>query len=234
MPDETERALQLAGLISTLFKIKGVALVVTNQLAFDGYVNTVSEKPEVDLAAFAGELAPRTVLEIMRGTLRASGSLHRWNVAGITVRFHNDAVIASRELCRDFTTNLGVIKLVPVEEITADYILAAVHPEPDPDAHARAHLLLVSGLADVFHMDWATLHALCHRPNYRVGEELAQMRLAAKKDVDAMGMARDHVGETSKLPTITVPTPQAASSAQAVAQDETPSAMPLESGLEPA
>ena len=44
VPDETERALQLAGLISTLFKIKGVILVVTNQLAFDGYVNTISEK----------------------------------------------------------------------------------------------------------------------------------------------------------------------------------------------
>jgi hypothetical protein len=33
MANGTERALQLAGLISTLFKIKGVMLVVTNQLA---------------------------------------------------------------------------------------------------------------------------------------------------------------------------------------------------------
>jgi len=205
MEKGTERALQLAGLISTLFKIKGVILVVTNQLAFDGYANTESEKPEVELAAFAGELAPRVILEIMRGQLYGRGSLYHWTVAGIPVRFQNDTVIAHRELCRDFTTNHGVIKLLPVEEITADCILAAVHPEPDAEAEARARLLLVNGLAETFQMDWAALHSLCHRPEYRVGEELAQIRLAAKKEVDAMGRARDHIGETSVLPKVEAP-----------------------------
>jgi hypothetical protein len=202
MEDRTERALQLAGLISTLFKIKGVVLVATNQLAFDSYANTESENPEVTLAAFAGDLAPRVVLEIMRGQLRAGGSIHRWTVAEIPVRFQNDTVIVHRELCRDFTTDHGVLKLLPVEEITADCILAAVHPEPDAGAQARARQLLVNGLAEGFQMDWTVLHALCHRPNYRVGEELAQMRLAAKKKVDAMGTGRDHIGETSVLPSI--------------------------------
>jgi hypothetical protein len=200
--DGTERALQLAGLISTLFKIKGVILVVTNQLAFDGYANTASEKPEVELAAFAGTLAPRTILEIMRGQLYARGSLYHWTVAGIPVRLHNDTVIVHRDLCRDFTTNHGVVKLLPVEEITADCILAAVHPEPDPEAQTRAHLLLTNGLAETFHMNWTVLHNLCHRPDYRVGEELARMRLAAKKAVDASGTARDHIGETSALPSV--------------------------------
>ena len=49
-------------------------------------------------------------------------------------------------------------------------------------------------------MDWAVLQGLCDRREYRVGEELAQMRLAAKKDVDAMGAARDPVGEAPKVP----------------------------------
>jgi len=202
MEDGTERALQLAGLISTLFKIKGVVLVVTHQLAFDGYADTASEKPEVDLAAFAGDLAPRTILEIMRGQLSGEGSLYHWTVAGIPVRFQNDTVIVYRELCRDFTTDLGVVKLLPVEEITADCILTAVHPEPDPEAQARAQLLLVNGLAEVFEMNWTVLYDLCHRPGYRVGEELAQMRLAAKKEVDATGAGRDHIGETSVLPRV--------------------------------
>jgi len=198
----TERALQLAGLISTLFKIKGVILVVTNQLACDSYANNASENPELEMAAFAGSPAPRTILEIMRGQLHAAGSAYRWTVAGIPVRFHDDTVIVHRELCRDFTTDHGVIKLVPVEEITADWILAAVHPEPDAEAHARAHQLLVNGLIETFDMNWAVLHSLCHRPDYRVGEELARMRLAAKRDVDARGTARDHIGETSGLPKV--------------------------------
>jgi hypothetical protein len=204
MDDRAERALQLAGLVSTLFKIKGVVLVATHQLAFDSYANTESENPEVTLAAFAGDLAPRAILEIMRGQLHAGGSIYHWTAAGIPVRFQNDTVIVHRDLCRDFTTDHGVLKLLPVEEITADYILAAVHPEPDAEAQARARQLLINGLAEVFHMDWAVLHALCHRPGYRVGEELAQMRLAAKKEVDAMGAGRDHIGETSVLPSIKV------------------------------
>ncbi len=202
MDDQAERALQLAGLISTLFKIKGVVLVATHQLAFDSYADTASEFPEVELAAFAGSLAPRTILDIMRGQLYAQGSLYHWTVAEIPIRFHHDTVILHRELCRDFTTDHGVVKLVPVEEITANWILASVHPEPDPNAQARAQRLLVYGLNEAFDMNWTVLHSLCHRPEYRVGEELASMRREAKREVDKMGTERDHIGETSVLPKI--------------------------------
>jgi hypothetical protein len=201
--DGTERALQLGGLISTLFKIKGVALIVTHDLAFDAYADTVSEYPELDLAAFAGDLTPRIILEIMRGQVEGSGSLYRWVVAGIPVRFQKDVTVAKRELCREITTDHGVIKLVPVEEITADYILAAVYPEPNMEAYERAHHLLVNGLSDSFEMNWAVLQELCHRPEYRVGDDLAQMRVAAKQEVDALGTGRDHVGDTKPLPKIT-------------------------------
>ena len=234
MANGTEQALQLAGLISTLFKIKGVLLVVTNRLAFDSYANTESEKPEVELAAFAGKLAPRTILEVMRGQLFGMGSLYHWTVAGIPVRLHDDAVIARRELCRDFTTDHGVVKLLPVEEITADCILAAVHPAPDPEAQTRAHRLLVNALAETFQMDWAVLQSLCDRPDYRVGEELARMRRAAKKDVDAMGAARDHIGETSVLPKVEAApregAPPATSTPSPSASDEGIDTIPLGSG----
>jgi hypothetical protein len=226
--DGTERALQVAGLISTLFKIKGVILVVADRLAFDSYADTDSENPELELAAFAGDLAPRTILEIMRGQLYASGSLYHWTVAGIPVRFQNDTIIVHRELCRDFTTDHGVIKLVPVEEITADCILAAAYPEPNPEAHARARLLLINGLTDAFQMNWTVLHALCHRPEYRVGEELAQMRLAAKKDVDATGTAADQVGDTSTLPRVEAPPHETAPTPSA--SEEAVDTIPLGSG----
>ncbi len=207
MEDGTERALQLAGLISTLFKIKGVALLVTGQLAFDSYANTSSEYPELELAVFAGELAPRAILEIMRGQLYAEGSLYHWMAAGIPVKFHHHTSLTHRELCREFTTQHGVVKLLPVEEITADYILCAVHPEPDQAAEARALLLLTNALSETFLMDWPALHALCHRPDYRVGEELARLRIAAKKEVDALGTERDHIGETSVLPKVVAAPP---------------------------
>ncbi len=48
---------------------------------------------------------------------------------------------------------------------------------------------------EAFQMDWAVLQALCDHPDYRAGEELAKMRAAAKKDIDAMGIAPDRVGQ---------------------------------------
>jgi hypothetical protein len=220
--DGTERALQLAGLISTLFKLKGVVLVVTGQLAFDSYANTSSTYPEVELAPFAGDLAPRTVLEIMRAQVYGTGTLYQWTVAGIPVRFQHETVIANREMCREFTTDHGVVKLLPVEEIAADCILASVYPELNSTEYDRAHQLLLNGLSDVFHMDWTALHGLCHRPDYRVGEQLAQMRLEAKREADAAGRSRDHIGETSMLPSIVAPAEGAAPSAP-VSDDAGPS-----------
>ena len=200
MPLGTERALQMAALVSTLFKINGVVLVATGQLAFHAYADTRYENPEINLAPISGNLPPRIILEIMRGQLYAKGSTYDWVVAGIQVRFHENIRIVHRELCRDFTTRHGIVKLVPVEEITADYILASVYPAHDVPAQTRAHRLLFNGLSETFEMNWPILSELCHRPEYRVGDELALMRVEAKKDVDAQGKGRDHVGAVLSPP----------------------------------
>jgi hypothetical protein len=202
VPLGTERALQLAGLVSTLFKIKGVGLIALRHLAFHSYADTQYAHPEVELAPVSGPLPLRTVLDVMRGQLRAKGSTYHWTLAGMPVRFHDSVNILHKELCRDITTNLGVIKLVPAEEITAAYILASVYPQPDAGAHVRAHRMLFMGLSEAFEMNWQVLHAICHRPEYRIGDELAQMRMEAKRDVDAQGRGRDHVGDSSRLPSL--------------------------------
>jgi hypothetical protein len=197
--DLTERAFQMAGLISTLFKIKGVVLIVTGQPAFEIYANATSDHPAVELALFSGQPTPRIVLDVMRGQLRAKGGLGRWRIAGIPVRLLGATKIVYPDLCRDFTTDHGVVKLVPAEELTVECILAAGHPEPDFEAQTRARLLLINALTEAFQMDWATLQTLCNHPDYRVGEDLAKMRAAAKKDVDAMGSHRDDISHPGTL-----------------------------------
>jgi hypothetical protein len=192
--DGTERAFQMAGLISTLFKIKGVVLVVTGQPAFDIYANAAANDPVVELAYFSGHPAPRIVLEVMRGQLRGKGAHGQWNVAGIPIRLLGPPALARPDLCRDFSTDHGVVKLIPAEELAVECILAAVHPEPDTEAQTRARLLLINALSEAFQMDWATLQTLCDHPDHRLGEELARLRAAAKKDVDAMGSNPDQIG----------------------------------------
>ena len=205
--NRTERALELAGLLSTLFKLRGVSLIVSGDMAFRSYANTNSPDPELELSSFAGNLSPRLLQEIMGGQLGAKGAINRWTVAGIYVRFQGQAVIARRDLCRDFASDHGVIKLWPAEEITAERILAAIYPGPNPRAHDEALTLLTNALAEAFRMDWIALRSLCHQPDFLVGEELTQLRIQAKQEADALGLLPDAIGaipaeslQTSQLP----------------------------------
>jgi hypothetical protein len=195
LTDATERALELAGLISTLFKLKGVVLVVTGELAYASYADAPATEVELELAPISGHLAPRVAQEIMGGQLEGEGAIGRWIVAGVPVRLHNAFELALPELCRDFNTEHGVVKLIPAEELTAERILASVYPVANPAAHREAITLLINGLAEAFRMDWIALRKVCHHPDYRVGEELAQLRVEAKQRADMLGLMPDPYGE---------------------------------------
>ncbi len=192
--DPTERALELAGLLSTLFKLRDVALVVTGELAYNSYADTPATAPELELAAFAGKLTPRLLQDVMVGQLRAAGSVSRWSLLGIPIRFHFESGLILRNLCRDFQTKHGTVKLWPAEELTAERVLAAVFPSSNPVARGEALTLLTQGLVDAFQMNWIALRELCHRPEYRVGEELSVLRMEAKQEADARGLSTDPVG----------------------------------------
>ncbi len=198
--DRTERALEVAGLISTLFKLRGVILVVTGELAYASYADVPAKYPELELAPLSGKLAPRLAQEIMSGQLGGEGAIGRWVIADIPVRLYNEFNLAMRELCRDFNTDHGVVKLIPAEEITAERILASVYPSSNPIAHREAIQLLINGLTDAFRMDWIALRKICYLPEYRVGEELAQFRTEAKQRADTLGLTVDpSTGQTGSL-----------------------------------
>jgi hypothetical protein len=211
--DKTERAFQLAGLISTLFKIKGVILVVTGRLAFDLYANAASKNPELELSPLNVKLTTRLVQEVMAGQLHARGLATHWTLAGISVEFQSEVITGLRGACRDFMTEHGVAKLLPAEELTAERIVASVYPAADTEAQTQVRLLLINALTRAFQMDWAVLQTLCHLPEYRVGEELSRMRAEAKRDVDSIGVESDPMEQLSE--------PTAQAPAEAVVPDET-------------
>jgi hypothetical protein len=204
MEDQTERALELAGLISTLFKLHDVTLIVTGELAYSSYADITSDEPYLELAALAGKLTPRLLQEIMAGQLGAEGSVGRWTLLEVPIHFQFESGLVLRDLCRDFTTSQGTVKLWPAEELTAERVLAAVFPAENPVARGEALTLLTQGLIDAFEMNWIALRELCHRPEYRVGEELSQLRMKAKAEADAQGLIPDQIGyrpaaETQRL-----------------------------------
>lgn len=199
LEDPTEKAFQLAGLISALFKVRNVELVVTGQLAVDIYANATSEEPEVELAVFSGKVTPRVAQEMLGEKMHGDGALWHWRIAGVSVRLYNSLFTERRELCRDFKTDYGHVKLHPVEELTAERLLVSIYPVPNEQAREQARLLLLHGLAENFIMDWGLLQTICSQPEYKIGEELAQLRTQTKQDLDAMATPPEEAHHEASL-----------------------------------
>ena len=170
--------------------------MVVGDVAYGAYASRASEWPELELAALAGKLTPRLLQEVMGLELGAKGGCDRWRLLDIPVRFHGASGLALRHLCRDRKTDFGYVKLRPVEELTAERLVAAVFPSGQ-EARGEALKLLTRGLIDAFEMDWIALRELCHQPGYGVGEELTEMRMQAKREADARGLIPDQIGDGS-------------------------------------
>ena len=189
-----DRAFHLAGVISTLFRLRGVSLLVTGDVAYGSYARHRPLEPELELASFGGKLTPRQLQEVMGEQLKAAGQGTRWTLLEIPIRFQWESSVALRNLCRDVKTDFGFIKLCPAEELTAERVVAAVFPSGANEARGEALRLLTLGLIDAFDMDWMALRELCHKPAYRVGDELTEMRMEAKREADVRGLIPDQIG----------------------------------------
>ncbi len=196
---KADRAFHLTGLISSLFRLRGVSLLVTGDVAYASYARRCVDQPEIDLAAFGGKLSPRLLQEIMGHDLRAAGQGTRWTLLEIPVRFQWESGVALRNLCRDVKTDYGYIKLCPAEELTAERVVAAVFPSDGNEARGEALRLLTLGLVQAFDMNWIALRELCHKPGYHVGDELTDLRMQAKREADARGLIPDQIGESSSV-----------------------------------
>ena len=190
--DLTERALDIAGLVSTLFRIRSVVLALGGNLAFGAYVNAKFETPFLELSAISGKVYPRLLQEIMAGQLKATGMLDRWVLEGIEIIIQPGKESPLRHLYRDFQTEFGPYKLVPIEELIAERLVAGTFPIPNETAYYEAFELVKSGMMEQVAVDWGQLLKLCGQPEYRVEDELADIRQRVKKELDEEGF----VGES--------------------------------------
>jgi hypothetical protein len=182
--DATERALFVGALITTLLKLKGVMPIIVGQTALDCYSNVSHGRDELLLAFFSGKPTPRVLQEVLGEQLKGEGGVWRWRIANINIRFAGDVYTEHRDLCRDFQTDFGIAKLVPVEELIAERVLAAVYPRDNIEARQEAKQLLVGALMETFLLEWPVLQKICDSPGYRVGEALAVIRAETKKEID--------------------------------------------------
>lgn len=198
--DWTERAMTLGGLASTLLRLKGVTGIIVGRLAFDIYMGNSNEQEELIIATHTGRFTPRILQEVFGEQLHGTGKMWNWKVADTTVKLTGEAVIERKDLCRDFQTDFGVVKLVPLEELIAERILASFYPKPNEQARFEAKRLLTLGLAESILVDWQVLQELCNSQIYRAGEQLAALRTEAKQEVDAALAAEEALNAATATP----------------------------------
>lgn len=195
--DWTERAMTLGGLVSTLLKLKGVTPIIVGRLAYDTYLGNSNEQEELILATLSGRVSPRILQEVFGEQLRGTGIMWKWKVANTVVKMTGEAVIERKELIRDFQSDYGVVKLLPVEELCAERVLASFYPKPHEQSRYEAKRILMLGLAETLVIDWQALQELCNSERYRAGEQLAALRTEAKQEVDSAIAADAALSEAS-------------------------------------
>ncbi|HSI83661.1 MAG TPA: hypothetical protein VK970_07740 [Candidatus Methylacidiphilales bacterium] len=183
--DRTDRLTMLAGLISTLMKIKGVKLALTGNFAYERYVNAVGSENDLELAPYAGKLTPRLVQEIFAEQLGAEGQLWEWAIADIRIRLAADVQTTHRDLCREYKSEFGSFRILPIEELIAERVVAAFFPFEQPRAREEAKTLLMYGLSDTIPINWELLQEICSSEGYFTGDRLGTLRAEAKTDLDA-------------------------------------------------
>jgi len=202
--DWTERATTLGGLVSTLLKLKGVTPIIVGRLAYDTYLGNANEQEELVLASVSGRFTPRIMQEVFGEQLHGTGMIWKWKVANTTVKLTGEAIISRKDLCRDFQSDYGVVKLVPVEELAAERMLASIYPKPNEQARYEAKRILILGLAESLVIDWQALQELCNSELYRAGEQLAALRTEAKQEVDSALAAEAALTAVTEAGTSTV------------------------------
>lgn len=174
--DLLERALKLAGLVTTLFAEQGHSLVVVGGAAVEFYTEGAYMSGDIDFCREQDEPIPARLEHSLMGQLGGTGGPRSFFALGLYIDLLGRLENESRAPLREIATPYGTVKLVPVELLIVERVLSAVYPQPNSEAEGCARKLLaacVSGKTDV---DWDEVSRLARDPAYDIDEALRVMR----------------------------------------------------------
>jgi hypothetical protein len=166
--DPTRKAAKLASLCSTLFRERGVELVVVGGSAIELLTEGAYASGDVDLCRLTpAVLSLRERQEIM-GQLGAQGGPRSWQVAGAFVDLLGSLESLARTPLRNLQGPYGVIQIVQPEELLVERVLVAIYPQAHPPARECAKMLAAVALKGQLEIDWKEVRRLAGRPEYRI------------------------------------------------------------------
>ena len=173
--DLLERALKLAGLITTLFQRHGIPLVVVGGSAVEFYTEGGYMSGDIDFCRKSLDAIPPRLMQEIISELGGKGVARSWEVCGLCVDLlgilENESVLPNREL----ETPFGTVRVIPPELALVERILVAFYP-PSSELLTTARKMMVAAVGDP-DFNWDEAERLAALPSFGVLEELRRLRV---------------------------------------------------------
>jgi len=172
--DLLERALKLAGLLSSIFEHRGFRLVVVGGSAVEFYTEGGYMSGDIDLCRTTLKAIPPRMMQEVVAELGGNGVARSWSICGLCVDMLGFLESETVLPCREVETPYGTIRIIPPELVLVERVLIAFCPRSD-EAMATARKMMAAALDDPS-FSWEEAERLAALPSFGVLEELRALR----------------------------------------------------------
>ena len=172
--DLLERALKLAGLLTSLFQNRGFPLVVVGGSAVEFYTEGGYMSGDIDLCRTSLKAIPLRVMQEVIAELGGKGVARSWEICGLFVDMLGFLESETVLPCRELQTPYGVVRIIPPELALVERVLVACCPYSE-EATVTAKKMMVAALADAA-FDWKEAERLAALPSFDVLNEMLTIK----------------------------------------------------------
>ena len=174
--DLLEKALKLAGVVTSLFNEAGWTLIVVGGSAVEFYTEGAYMSGDIDFCRKNLERIPLRQLQDLMARLDGRGGPRSWLVAGLYVDLLGLLENEATTPCRNLATPYGTISIVPAELVLVERVLLAYYPQAEVEARNTAKKMLAACLSGQTEVDWIEVERLAALPDFDIVSKLAELK----------------------------------------------------------
>lgn len=170
--DLLERAMKLAGLITTLFAERGFHLVVVGGSAVEFYTEGGYMSGDIDFCRKTIRAIPPRLMQEIAESLEGKGLGRNWLICGLYVDILGPLESETIKEERSVLTPYGEVKMIAPELALVERILFA---EQDKECITSARQMMASAIVDET-FDWGEAERLADLRDFKVLDSLRTLR----------------------------------------------------------
>jgi hypothetical protein len=174
--DLLERALKLAGLVSSLFAQAGYPLLVVGGSAVEFYTEGAYMSGDIDFCRLTRAVMPLRLQADIMARLGATGGPRNWKAGGLFVDLLGLVENESRSPLREVQTPYGTVRFLPPELLLVERVFEVADSQGESAAGDAARKILLEGLRGDMPLDWDEALRLAALPSFRVLDEVKALR----------------------------------------------------------